>query len=133
LRTLDAHGVQVYECRAKDGAAAWSLLGPEATLVDEHGAPAGRHYAGPTWEARDGSKVVGEVEASVEPPDGAIAWLLLATHPAGPKGAFSRVTSIQRVATSGGAAPSAGCGPATLGRQARVPYRAQYVLYARIF
>ena len=135
LRTLDASGVQIYECRARAGdavAAEWVFVAPQATLADASGVLAGRHYAGPTWEARDGSKVVGVVKAKVDAPDaGAIAWLLLATHGTGAKGAFSRVTSVQRVATAGGIAPATGCTVATIGQQARVPYRAQYVLYAK--
>lgn len=135
-RTLDASGVQVYECRARpnDAAAAeWVFVAPEATLQDAHGAPAGRHYAGPTWEARDGSKVTGVEKARVDAPDGgAIPWLLLATHSTGRKGVFSKVTSIQRVATVGGAAPAGGCTVATVGQQVRVPYKAQYALYEPI-
>ena len=136
-RTLDAVGVQVYECRAKAGdaaAAAWVFVAPEATLQDAHGAPAGRHFAGPTWEARDGSRITGSVKEKVDAPDaGAIPWLLLATHSIGPRGLFAKVTSVQRVATAGGTAPAGGCGAATIGQQARVPYRAQYVLYEPTF
>ena len=135
VRTLDASGVQIYECRAKAGdagAAEWVFVAPEATLADADGVLAGRHYAGPTWEARDGSKVVGVVKATVDAPDaGAIPWLLLATHAAGRKGAFAQIASIQRVATVGGVAPASGCTVATIGQQARVPYRAQYVQYAK--
>jgi len=135
LRTLVASGVQVYECRPSTADAAtaeWTFVAPEASLQDEHGASAGRHGAGPTWEARDGSRVVGTVKAQIESPvAGAIPWLLLQTRSTGRKGAFARVTSIQRVATEGGVAPATGCTAATAGQQARVPYRAQYVLYAR--
>lgn len=49
----------------------------------------------------------------------------------GPAGAFSRVTSVQRVNTVGGVAPApAACTQATLGRSARVAYSADYVLFA---
>src|SRR5260370_167982 len=63
--TLRAHaaGVQIYQCRAdKDDAAriAWSLKEPEADLFDHAGNKIGKHYAGPTWEATDGSKVTVE-------------------------------------------------------------------------
>ena len=63
------------------------------------------------------------------PQPGAIPWLLLATESVGPAGAYARVTSIQRVNTAGGVAPSAACGTAELGRQARVPYTADYRLF----
>ena len=132
---LDASGVQVYECRAKAGdagAAEWVFIAPEAQLFDADGLPVGKHYAGPTWESNDGSKVVGAVKAKADAPDaGAIPWLLLATHSTGGSGAFANVTSVQRVATSGGVAPSAGCSTATIGQQARVPYKAQYTQYAK--
>lgn len=134
LRTLSADGVQVYECRAKQaqaGGAEWVFVAPEARLSDAEGKPVGKHYAGPTWEALDGSKVVGTVKAKVDAPEaGAIPWLLLETHAVGPRGAFSKVTSVQRVATVGGVAPADGCTSATIGQSARVPYRAQYALYA---
>jgi hypothetical protein len=134
LRTLSADGVQVYECRAKAGdanAAEWVFVAPEARLFDADGRLVGRHYAGPTWEAGDGSKVAGTVRAKVDAPAaGAIAWLLLATHSTGKTGLFARVSSIQRVATQGGVAPARGCGAATVGQTTRVPYTAQYVQFA---
>lgn len=136
VRTLSASGVQVYECRAAAAdasSAEWTFVAPEASLQDEHGESAGRHGAGPAWEARDGSRVVGTVKAQVAAPvAGAISWLLLQTRSTGRKGAFAKVSSIQRVATEGGVAPATGCTAATVGQQARVPYRAQYVLYAKI-
>ena len=134
VRTLWADGVQIYECRARPDAGAaptWVFVAPEANLVDAGGVLVGHHYAGPTWEAADGSKVVGTVKAKVDSPDaGAIPWLLLATHSTGKPGLFAKVTTIQRVATGGGAAPAAGCDATTIGKPARVPYRAQYAQYA---
>ena len=132
VRTLWADGVQVYECKARpDGGPAWVFVAPDANLVDANGVLVGHHYAGPTWEAGDGSKVVGAVKAKVDSPDaGAIPWLLLQTHSTGKAGLFARITSIQRVATVGGAMPAAGCDATTIGKQARVPYKAQYAQYA---
>ena len=133
LRTLSADGVQIYECRAKadGGFPEWVFVAPDAKLTDASGVLLGHHYAGPTWEAGDGSKVVGVVKAKVDAPKaGAIAWLLLTTHGTGKAGLFASVTSIQRVATVGGVAPDTGCGTATLGKQARVPYQAQYAMYS---
>jgi hypothetical protein len=134
VRTLWADGVQIYECRANSagtGFPEWVFVAPEAKLVDSNGVLVGHHYAGPTWEAGDGSKVVGVVKAKVDAPaPGAIAWLLLATHSTGKPGLFAKVTTIQRVATVGGAMPTTGCGTATVGQQARVPYQAQYAQYA---
>ena len=128
-----ATGVQIYECRAKKEPAAgneWAFVAPEADLLDARGNPAGRHYAGPHWEALDGSKTLGSVKQRADAPlAGAIPWLLLAARPTGPQGLFSPITSIQRVNTRGGVAPAAGCGPQTAGASARVAYTADYHFY----
>ena len=55
--------------------------------------------------------------------------LLLATTPEGPQGAFSKVTSIQRVNTVGGIAPTTGCGATTSGTRTRVAYSADYYFF----
>jgi hypothetical protein len=126
---LRASGVQVYECRAKEGAAGeteWALVAPEAELVDEHGTRVAKHYAGPTWESlSDGSKVVGKVKAHADAPGGdAIPWLLLAATSSG-QGTFEGVTSVQRLETRGGKAPAGRCQPGA--EPTRVPYTAVYV------
>jgi len=123
-------GVQIYECAAaKDDPAQflWTLKAPEAALRDAAGRTVGTHYAGPTWEAPDGSKVVGEVVAKAESPQSAaIPWLLLRAKTASGKGIFSAVVSIQRLRTSGGKAPALGCDAAHSGETTRVPYSADY-------
>ena len=133
-RIVPAHGVQIYQCRARaDNPTAfeWAFVAPEAELFDTQGRRIGRHYAGPHWEALDGSKVAGTVKARADAPAaGTIPWLLLAAKAAGPRGEFSTVTSIQRVNTVGGAAPQAPCNSATAGSSARVDYRADYYFYA---
>ena len=61
-----ATGVQIYECNASKDVPTrfeWVFKAPEADLFDEAGNKIGKHYAGPTWESNDGSKVVGEVKA----------------------------------------------------------------------
>ena len=56
----------------------WIFRAPDATLTDWSGRALGKHYAGPTWEAADGSRVLGEVRARDPGPDPkAIPWLLL--------------------------------------------------------
>ena len=124
-----ARGVQVYECRASTksaGAYEWALLAPDAELFNARNAMVGRHGAGPHWVANDGSRIVGTVKARADSPEGAIPWLLLSAKSAGEPGKFSRVTSIQRVRTSGGLPPRTPCKPELLGRQAGVPYSAVY-------
>ena len=129
-----AVGVQIYECAAdRDDAThfEWVFRAPEATLLDAKGNRVGVHYAGPTWEANDGSKVLGEVKARDDGPDAtAIPWLLLAAKSATGKGPLARTTSVQRILTVGGKAPGDGCGPAQAGREIRVPYEAAYYFYA---
>ena len=64
-----ASGAQIYVCQqGADGKSQWTLKAPEAQLHDRKGAVVGHHYAGPTWEAGDGSKVVGVVKAKVDAP-----------------------------------------------------------------
>jgi hypothetical protein len=132
---IAANGVQVYECRAKAGDASgaeWAFVAPEAELRDAQGAGAGKHYAGPHWEALDGSRIVGTVRARAEAPHaGAIPWLLLSTKSVGGEGRFSKVTSVQRVNTLGGSAPVQGCDVSSIGAKQRVPYTADYVLFAQ--
>jgi Protein of unknown function (DUF3455) len=127
-------GVQIYDCRAgKDDAARfeWLLKEPEADLFDRAGKKIGRHYSGPTWEAKDGSKVMGEVVARLNSPEpGAIAWLLLSAKANSGSGIFSDVRFIQRLRTVGGNAPSGGCDRAAAGSEVRVPYSAEYWFYA---
>lgn len=134
--TLRVHatGVQIYLCRAaKDDAARfeWLLKEPEADLFDQAGNKIGRHYAGPTWEGTDGSKVIGDVVARANSPDpNAVAWLLLSPKSASGNGVFGHVRFIQRLHTVGGNAPSDGCSQASAGGEVRVTYSAEYWFYA---
>jgi hypothetical protein len=128
-----ATGVQIYECASKPGepsAFAWTFRAPEATLSDRSGRALGKHYAGPTWESVDGSKVVGQSKASDPGPDpAAIPWLLLTAKSTSGAGIFAQAMSIQRVRTVGGIAPSARCDAANATQVARVPYTAAYYFY----
>ena len=133
VERFGARGVQIYECRNKVGGTGteWVFVAPEADLFDTQGAPAGKHYAGPHWEAADGSRIVGTVKARADAPlAGAIPWLLLSARSVGGPGRLSKITSVQRVNPAGGAAPATGCDAATLGRTERVPYTADYILLA---
>jgi hypothetical protein len=133
VATVVGVGVQIHECRAgSNGAASWTFIAPEADLLDEHGRRVGSHGAGPFWQSVDGSRVVGSVVARADAPrPGAVPWLLLQTRSTGGAGAFAGVVHIQRVRTEGGVAPADGCGAGSIGERRRVPYRADYLLYAR--
>ena len=126
-----AAGVQIYRC---DGAS-WGTSTPRADLFDERGLRIGRHYGGPTWEARDGSTVKAARVDGVSVDPTAIPWLLLGTTVAAPGQDGDRLaatTFIQRTATVGGVAPAAAdCHPGTAGTVAEVPYTADYTFWKR--
>ena len=130
LLRLHAKGEQVYVCQvASDGARApsWKFKAPKADLFGESAERVGRHFAGPTWEANDGSQVVGKLVVSVPSQDvDSIPWLLLAEVSRSEKGMFSRVESIQRLDTKGGTAPKTSC---TLKEETGVAYEAEYYLW----
>jgi hypothetical protein len=133
LFTARAVGVQIYVCKAQAASPnvfAWTFKAPEATLYNERGDKISRHYAGPTWEGNDGSKVVGEVVERVDAPNPhAIPWLLLKAKSHDGSGAFSTISYIQRLDTDGGVAPQDGCDPSTVDSERAVNYRATYAFY----
>jgi len=128
-----ATGVQIYECAARADQPStfeWIFRAPEAALADRSGRSIGKHYAGPTWESVDGSRVVGELKSrDPGPTPSAIPWLLLTAKSTAGTGVFSQTTSIQRVQTVGGVAPSEPCSAANAKQTARVPYTATYYFY----
>src|SRR5258706_3599104 len=118
-----ATGVQIYECSAGKTDPtnfAWAFKAPEANLFDVSGRKIGKHYAGPTWESDDGSKVAGEVKARDDGPDAnAIPWLLLSAKSTSGAGAFGRTKSVQRLHPAGGEAPAETRDRGETGRPAR--------------
>jgi Protein of unknown function (DUF3455) len=123
-----AKGFQIYTC---DGAT-WGAATPDAKLFDDNGKLVAKHFAGPTWQAKDGSKVVGVLPpaAKVTVDAAAIPWLKLSADrekTTGP-GLFGNTTFIQRVATAGGLPPAAAdCKKA--GKKEKVPYTADYYFW----
>jgi hypothetical protein len=128
-----AAGSQIYMCAATPGSSRfeWMPKAPEADLFDSDGNKIGSHYAGPTWELADGSKVAGRIVARADAPDhDSLPWLLLdATSNAG-TGRLAGVSSIQRIDTAGGAPPAQPCDLAHMNAEVRVPYEATYAFYA---
>jgi hypothetical protein len=122
-----ATGVQIYVCNTSNGMWAWVFKAPEAELLDTQNKPVGKHYAGPTWEALTGGKVVGAVKASAPGGAGNIPWLLLDVKSREGSGVFTEAKGILRIDTQGGVAPAQGCDQAHSGQEARVPYTANYV------
>ncbi len=123
-----AVGVQIYSCNGST----WSSAVPRANLYDDNGKLIITHFAGPTWQAKDGSRAVGTVVDKVIPDRTAIPWVLLSTTTTpGPDGDRLVGTSfIQRIHTTGGLTPpAADCNAATAGTVVEVPYTADYFFW----
>jgi len=122
-------GVQKYACPVSPTSVPHAILlagdGKEGDLV-------AIHFGGPTWEALDGSSVVGDAQHATHftaPDPDAVDWLLLKAIPRAGDGRFSRVTYIQRLYTHGGKPPAEGCDQAHNQTEALVEYSAQYFFY----
>lgn len=150
-----ATGTQNYICTPGDGAPAWKLFGPQATLfvtfpwlpgdpqqqIATHYLSANPEENGlsrPTWQhSLDSSAVWGKALASSTDKEyvaaGAIPWLLVQIVGArrGPMygSALIPTTYIQRVNTAGGVAPAGGCDAQSLGAAVLVPYKTDYYFY----
>jgi hypothetical protein len=135
LLKVAAKGSQIYVCQAqadKPDRFEWIFKAPEAELLDENGQPFGSHYDGPTWEASDGSKVMGEIAAKAEAPQSdTIPWLLLDVKERQGEGVLSPVSWVQRLNTVGGEAPAEGCSRAQQNREVRIAYTADYYFYGK--
>src|SRR6266566_504370 len=129
-------GVQVYDCKpsANDPAkGAWTFREPKATLYDDAGNIVGTHFkgpTGPTWQANDGSTVVGIIVQNVSTDPSAIPSLKLSATSHDGSGLLSTVLFIQRVDTVGGKAPDS----CDLSQDSELPvkYTALYRLYGPV-
>ena len=131
LLQVHAKGDQVYTCKSEAAQFTWTLKAPDAQLFDKDGKPFGKHFAGPSWEATDGSRVTGKAVANVPSPDAnSIPWLLVNIVSHDGTGVLSRATTIQRLNTKGGKAPASGCDASHVAQELRVPYSADYLFYA---
>lgn len=130
-----AVGVQIYECsesKTDPSRFEWIFKAPEADLFDRAGKHIGKHYAGPTWQAEDGSRIVGELLALHNSPEMTnIPWLLLRAKSHSGSGIFTQIESIHRLNTVGGKPPAEGCSKDQLSKEIRVPYKAMYYFYIR--
>ena len=131
LLQVHAKGDQVYTCKSDAAQFTWTLKAPDAQLLDKNGKPFGKHFAGPSWESSDGSRVTGKAVANSPSPDAdSIPWLLVTIVSHEGNGVLAHVTSIQRLNTKGGKAPASGCDASHAGQELRVPYSADYRFYA---
>jgi hypothetical protein len=122
--TAHAVGVQIYACNGT----AWTLTGPRANLYNRRGKLIATHFAGPTWQSKGGSTVVGKRENGATVDSASIDWLLLSAVSTTP-GRFGKTTYIQRINTTGGLARPADCNAGTAGTTVEVPYTADYVFW----
>ncbi|CAB3749407.1 DUF3455 domain-containing protein [Paraburkholderia humisilvae] len=124
-----ATGVQIYSCEYDSSHhLSWLFRNPQATLYDSLGRPVFHHDAGPSWQADDGSRIVGHPVAQMASAStGSIPQLLLETTSAEKPGQLSSVRYVQRLNTVGGNAPATMC---TAEHQiAYSPYFANYVFW----
>jgi Protein of unknown function (DUF3455) len=127
---VHAKGVQIYSCKEDGGQFAWTLKAPEAQLFVKSGKAFGKHFAGPSWEANDGSRITGKAVANAPSPDTeSIPWLLVTVVSHSGEGVLAHATSIQRINTKGGKARASGCDAAHAGQEDRVPYSADYLFF----
>ena len=131
LFRTQASGYQIYRCEASDNQYYWVLKAPDAALYGDNGNLFGTHYTGPTWQASDGSYVVGKPEAKVNAPNNihAVAWLKVKVVSRGGQGIFDQVNYINRVNTQGGQPPKESCNKNYLGDEYRARYSAEYYFY----
>lgn len=126
-------GEITYECRDKantPGQTEWTFVGPKAVLNDRAGKPVGDYFGPPaTWQAKDGSKIIG-TQLAVAPADkGALPYLLVKANPAEGKGAMQGVSYVQRLATRGRVTPTSDCTVQNKGARQVVQCQADYVFW----
>lgn len=111
VATYYAEGVQKYKAQLKAGTSEyeWVFVAPDAKLYDHSNKLVGTHGAGPFWQlsASDSIFAKAYAPAKTAPSAGNIDWLLLQARIDKAKtGVFTDVAYIQRIATTGGRAPS---------------------------
>lgn len=130
LLQVHGQGDQIYTCKSEAAQFTWMLKAPDAQLFNKDGKPFGKHFAGPSWEANDGSRVTGKAVATAPSPNtDSIPWLLINILSHDGKGVLSSATTIQRINTKGGKAPASGCDASHAGQEVRVSYSADYLFY----
>jgi hypothetical protein len=125
---LAAKGAQVFRCERTGATFEWRFRQPDAELFDDLGKPVARHGANFSFEHRDGSRLLGTVEAHDKAASAdALPWLLFSTRSFG-NGTLSGITYVQRIDTRGGMPPPS-CAAQEANRLLRVEFAATFVFY----
>ncbi len=131
LATYYAEGVQKYKAQLKPGSSTeyeWVFIAPEADLYDAYNTKVGIHGAGPYWTVAASDSIFAQhytPQKTVTPDANSITWLqLMPKEGKTASGIFSNVIYIQRIATTGGKAPTAA--PQSLSDTVNVFYTAIY-------
>ena len=132
VATFYAQGVQRYKSQVKAGSNPvsyeWVFVAPQADLFDASNKKVGTHSAGPTWQLfGTADSIYGQAftpaKAVASPDPTSIDWLQL-TLKKEATGVFANVNYIQRIATTGGKAPTQL--PSSAGETVEVNYTAIY-------
>lgn len=132
IATYYATGVQIYNARTKAESNPpvyeWVFASPSAILLNEKNEQVGTHFAGPSWQLEVGDIINAQqfTPAKTKSVDSnSIDWLLLMPKEGStPTGIFKDVNYIQRIATTGGKAPTTS--PTSASATIGVPYTAVY-------
>lgn len=128
--TVHAKGNQIYLCTVKNDLYSWQIQAPDAQLFDDSGQIVGKHYSGPVWEYKEGSRVQGKLVSKIDKtPGSAITWLLVEVVGHTGKSPFAKSSFINRINTQGGIPPAGGCDANHLGSEKHVNYSADYIFY----
>ena len=127
--TTHAKGDQIYQCQLNQAVYSWQVLAPDAQLFDEQGLIIGKHYSGPVWEYKEGSRVQGKLIGKHEQVTTGIPWLLIEVVSHQGDSLFAQAKFINRINTHGGLPPSSVCNSNHLGSEKRVSYIADYIFY----
>jgi len=130
--TAHAKGDQIYQCSLSKGVYAWQTHALMRAYLMHRDTSLEITLAGPVWEYKEGSRVLGQVVSKIDiAPETSISWLLVEVVAHKGNGFFSNVSFINRINTHGGLPPLSVCNANHLGTEKRVAYTADYIFYGK--